>query len=183
MWPGNFSLDTILTVGWANFTTDDWAETYTFEEWYYPLSEQAFIVFTDSGTMMVLNVDYTYNDSTHTITFTNPLASSEHAYIWVMFDNGSWETEIGSWIITVKAWDIEKEQWVFNVNQPWDQTIDIWNNEIVFHQLWKENQTISTNQQTSSDIYFQWSAIMTQEEYNSLLPWAATDWNFYFIEY
>ena len=182
MWPGNFSLDTILTVGWANFTTEDWAETYTFEEWYYPLSEQAFIVFTDSCTMMVLNVDYTYNDSTHTITFTNQLASSEHAYIWVMFDNGSWETEIGSWIITVKAWDIEKEQWVFNVNQPWDQTIDIWNNEIVFHQLWKENQTISTNQQTSSDIYFQWSTIVTIEEYNSLLPWAATDWNFYFIK-
>lgn len=179
MWPGNFSLDTILTVGWANFTTDDWAETYTFEEWYYPLSEQAFIVFTDSGTMMVLNVDYTYNDSTHTITFTNPLASSEHAYVWVMYDSWSWQTEIGSWIITLKAGDINL--WNFNVNQWQDQNIDIWNSTITINQWWTNVWTFNTNQQTNSTVSIQWNIPVSEEDYENLPDSKNTDWNWYFI--
>ena len=87
--PGNIQLDTLLTVWRANFQTEDEAVSYTFEEWYYPLDDWAFIVFSDSGTMMVAGVDYTYDNETYTITFTNPLASSEHAYIWVMYDNSS----------------------------------------------------------------------------------------------
>lgn len=179
LWPGNFSLDTILTVWWANFTTEDWAEEYEFPEWYYPLSEQAFIVFTDSGTMMVLDIDYTYNSDTHTITFTNQLASTEHAYIWVMFDNWSWETEIGSWIITIKAGDINL--WDFNVNQWNNQDLNIWNNTIVFNQ-WGENRwSITTNQQENSTVSLYGNISVTQQQYNQLPDTKNSDGNWYLI--
>lgn len=189
MWPGNFSLDTILTVWWANFITEDWAETYTFQEWYYPLSEQSFIVFTDSGTMMVLDVDYTYDDETHIISFTEPLASSEHAYIWVMFDNWSWQTEIGSWIITLKHWTTTID--TFNVNQGEDKSIDIWDavndTVITFTQWWWASWdwetiwTITTNQSNTSTINIKWNIAVTQQQYDNLPSSKNTDGNRYFI--
>lgn len=183
MWPGNFSLDTILTVWWANLTTEDWVETYTFQEWYYPLSEQSFIVFTDSGTMMVLNVDYTYDNETHTISFTEPLASTEHAYIWVMFDNWSWQTEIWSWIVTIKSWNTIL--WSLNVNQPDDSNIDIstaigeWN--IIITQ-WNTNVgSVNANQSSDQTVALQGNIPVTQAEYNALPLSKETDWNWYFI--
>jgi hypothetical protein len=179
MWPGNFSLDTILTVWWYNFTTEDWAESFTFEEWYYPLNEWAFIVFTDSGTMMVQWVDYIYDDNTHTITFTSPLASTEHAYVWVMCNTWQWQTEIWSWIITVKAWDIAL--WNFNVNQPDDGNVDIWNKTITFNQ-WNSNAwTITTNQQEDTTVFLSWNVPVTQQEYDALPDSKNTDWNWYLI--
>lgn len=183
MGPGNFSLDTILTVWWANFTTEDWAETYTFQEWYYPLSEQSFIVFTDSGTMMVLGIDYTYDNETHTITFSEPLASSEHAYIWVMFDNWSWQTEIWSWIVTIKSWDTTL--WSLNVNQAWDSNIDIapaiggWN--ITITQWDTSIGSINANQSSDQTVALQGNIPVTQEQYNTLPSSKETDWNWYFI--
>lgn len=185
---GNVSLDTILTVGWANFTTDDWAESYTFEEWYYPLSDEAFIVFTDSGTMMVLGVDYTYDDTNHTITFTNQLASNEHAYVWVMYNNSTSSSQIWSGTITMKYWENTK---TFNVNQDESETIDleedlwIWDiandSTITFTQWGKSDQTITTNQSNDKTISFQWTIPVTQDEYNELPASKTTDGNWYFI--
>ena len=179
MWPGNFSLDTILTVGWYNFTTEDWAESFTFEEQYRPLNDWAFIVFTDSGTMMVQWIDYTYNSNTYTITFIEPLASTEHAYIWVMCNTGQWQTEIWSWIITIKAWDTEL--WSFNVNQPDNYDLNIWNATITFHQWDEDRGNINLNQQNDDVISLSWNIPVTENEYNSLPSSKETDWNWYFI--
>lgn len=185
---GNVSLDTILTVGWKCFTTDDWAEGFPFPEWYYPLSDEAFIVFTDSGTMMVLDVDYTYDDTNHIITFTNQLASNEHAYVWVMYNNSTSSSQIWSGTITMKYWENTK---TFNVNQDESETIDleedlwIWDiandSTITFTQWGKADQTITTNQSNDKTISFQWTIPVTQDEYNELPDSKTTDGNWYFI--
>ena len=162
MWPGNFSLDTILTVWWATFQTEDWASTFTFTDpLRYPLTEDAFIVFTDSGTMLIKDWDapndYHYDDTTHTITFNYPLYEDEHAIIWAMYDNWTWETEIGDADITVIWWEWDDNKKVFNTNQSTDDTIDI--RPGIKHNI-----------------------AVTRAQYEALLPWAETDWNWYLIK-
>ena len=91
--PGNFNLDTILTVWWAYETTELWASSYQISAEHEPLSDNAFMIITDSGTFLVYGLDYTYNASTRTITFAQPLAETERAYIWVMYDNSTAEIQ------------------------------------------------------------------------------------------
>lgn len=180
---GNISLDTILTVWWYNFTTEDWAESFTFEEWYYPLNEWAFIVFTDSGTMMIQWVDYIYDDNTHTITFTSPLASTEHAYIWVMCNTWQWQTEIWSWVVTFKKWNTTL--WSLNVNQPEDSNIDIapaiWEWNITITQWNTSIGSINVNQSGDQTVALQGNIPVTQAQYDALPASKETDWNWYFI--
>lgn len=192
MWPGNFSLDTILTVGWVSFQTEDWASSFTFTDpERYPLTEDAFIVFTDSGTMLIKDWDapndYRYDATTRTITFNNPLYENEHAIVWAMYDNWSWETQIGSWNITLKFWNIEQDpverQWTFWVNQEPDQTIDLWNSTVSFAQWTIENVSwcMTTNQQSDTTVLLQWNVLATAQEYEDLPETKNTDWNWYFI--
>lgn len=94
LWPGNFSLDTILTVWWAYEVTQEWASSYQISADHEPLTETAFMIITDSGTFLVYWLDYTYNSSTRTITFAQPLAETEKAYIWVMYDTSTESTKI-----------------------------------------------------------------------------------------
>lgn len=123
MWPGNFSLDTILTVWWAYEETEQWASSYQITSEHEPLNENAFMIITDSGTFLVANIDYTYNDSNRTITFAQPLAENEKAFIRVMYNNSQWQTEIGSWVVSIKDWT--NVLWTFNVNQEEDSYVDI----------------------------------------------------------
>lgn len=123
LWPGNFSLDTVLTVWWAYEVTEEWASYHQISADHNPVNESSFMIITDSGTFLVNWVDYSYNEVNRTITFTNPLASTEKAYIWVMYNVSEWETEIWCWDITIKNW--EKTIGIFNVNQDTDTTIDI----------------------------------------------------------
>lgn len=183
--PGNIPLNTILTVGWHTYVTDDGAETFTFPSDSYPLSTQSFIVFTDSGTMMVAweTGDYIYDEGTHTITFNEPLASSEHAFVRVMYNNSTSEAQIGSAIITLTAGDVVIDE--FNVNQQDDQTIDIGvsanNSTITIAQGWLEDQNFTTNQADDSTIKLQWLIDVTQDEYDNLPATKTSDNNWYVI--
>lgn len=190
VWPnGDVSLDTILTCWWKTYTTEDGVSSFTFTD-KYPLTEDAFIVFTDSGTMMVRwewdNWDYTYNSTTHVITFNNPLASDEHATIWMMYDSWDSSVWIWNWHITIKWWDDpETQQKTFSVNQDTDETIDIWeaanDTTITVKQWWKADQTFTTNQASPSNINLQGIIPVTQQEYDDTPESKLTDWNWYFI--
>ena len=190
VWPnGNISLDTILTCWWETYTTEDGVSSFTFTD-KYPLTEDAFIVFTDSGTMMVRweweNWDYTYNSTTHTITFNDPLASDEHATIWMMYDSWDSSVWIWDWHITIKWWDDpETQQKTFSVNQDTDETIDIGeaanDTTITVKQWWKADQTFTTNQASPSNINLQGIIPVTQQEYDDTPDSKLTDWNWYFI--
>lgn len=99
--------DTVNIVWWAT-VTDVWgvatinipywvtwyredvpagSASYTFV--HSPATDNSFLVFTDSGTLMFLWIDYTYDSSTETITFLS-LWSNESVYIWVAHATVSW---------------------------------------------------------------------------------------------
>ena len=189
-WEGwNISLDTILTAGWETAKSTNWANTFVFwvDSENIPLTENSFIVFSDSGTMLTEGWtepnDYTYDDETHTITFNNPLASNEHAIVWLMYNNSDSVTGIWSWVITLKAGD--ETLWTFNVNQEENQTIDVWSaandSTITFTQNWETIGTITTNQASASTVAIKWNIAVTQDEYNELPESKETDGNRYFI--
>ena len=196
---GNIPLDTILTCWWHTYVTDNWVSSFTFDSQWYPLTPQSFIVFSDSGTMMTEGWsepnDYTYNDETHTITFNEPLASTEHAVVWLMYNNSDSVTSIWSWTIQLQRNWVTIPNWQFNVNQDdidWHpQVIELWglanDSTITFTQWawaaweWEELWTISTNQETPSSINVKWNIPVTQEEYDDLPDGKLTDWNWYFI--
>ena len=74
---------TINIPQWVEWYREDvtaWSATYTFV--HSPATDTSFLVFTDSGTLLFLGIDYTYNSSTETITFLS-LGANEAAYIWV----------------------------------------------------------------------------------------------------
>lgn len=107
-WVTQVSLaDTVNIVWWGTVTDVGWvatinipygvtwyredvtagSATYTFV--HSPATSNSFLVFTDSGTLMFLGVDYTYNASTETITFLS-LGNDEAAYIWVAHALTTW---------------------------------------------------------------------------------------------
>lgn len=61
--------------------------TYTFV--HSPATDTSFLVFTDSGTLLFLGIDYTYDSDTETITFLS-LGANEAAYIWVAHTLANW---------------------------------------------------------------------------------------------
>lgn len=195
LWPGNFSLDTILTVGWETVPTADWATTFVFwvDSEHLPLTDDAFLVFTDSGTMLIKDWDnpndYSYNSETHTITFNNELYPDEHAIVWIMYNNSSEQAQIGTANLILKYWENTAS---FNANQIWDDvTIDletdlwIWDiahdSTITIKQWWIDDQSFTTNQSDNEDIKLSWLIPMTQEEYNDEPDTKLTDNNWYFI--
>lgn len=94
------SADTVNIVWWWTVTDVWWVATINIPEWcvWYredvpagsatytfvnsPATDTSFLVFTDSGTLMFLWIDYTYDVSIETITFLS-LWANEKAYIWV----------------------------------------------------------------------------------------------------
>lgn len=94
------SADTVNIVWWWTVTDVWWVATINIPEWcvWYredvpagsatytftnsPATDTSFLVFTDSGTLMFLWIDYTYDSATETITFLS-LGANEAAYIWL----------------------------------------------------------------------------------------------------
>ena len=192
--PGNFPLDTILTVGWETAPTSDWASTFIFwvDSEHLPLTDDAFLIFTDSGTMLIKDgdapKDYRYNSETHTVEFNNPLYNDEHAIVWIMYNNSTSQSQIGSADITLKYKTHTK---AFNVNAIEPDTIDfetdlgLWDlahdSTITVKQWWIEDQSFSTNQADDDTINLSWLIPMTQEQYNDEPDTKLTDNNWYFI--
>ena len=189
-WEGwNIPLDTILTAGWHMYVTEDWVSTFTFDNQWLPLNEDAFMVFTDSGTALIRDWenpnDYTYDDTTHTITFNYPLYEDEHAIIWTMFDNTNASVWIGSWVITLQRNWTTITNWQFNVNQEENQTIELWdlasNAQITFTQWWVPDKTITLNQASDDTVALSWIIPVSQEDYEDLPDTKLTDNQWYFI--
>ena len=189
-WEGwNIPLDTILTAGWHMYVTEDWVSTFTFDNQWLPLTEDAFMVFTDSGTALIRGWenpnDYTYDDATHTITFNYPLYEDEHAIIWTMFDNTDAAVWIGSWVITLQRNWTTITNWQFNVNQEENQTIELWdlasNAQITFTQWWVPDKTITLNQASNDTVALSWIIPVSQEDYEDLPDTKLTDNQWYFI--
>lgn len=189
-WEGwNIPLDTILTAGWHIYVTEDWVSTFTFDNQWLPLNEDAFMVFTDSGTALIRGWenpnDYTYDDTTHTITFNYPLYEDEHAIIWTMFDNTDAAVWIGSWVITLQRNWTTITNWQFNVNQEENQTIELWdlasNAQITFTQWWVPDKTITLNQASDDTVALSWIIPVSQEDYEDLPDTKLTDNQWYFI--
>lgn len=107
-WVTEVSLtDTLNFVGWWSVTDVGWVATINIPQWvtWYredvpagsatytfvnsPATTTSFLVFTDSGTLMFLWVDYTYDDTTETITFLS-LGNNEAAYVWVAHTVVQW---------------------------------------------------------------------------------------------
>lgn len=107
-WVTEVSLtDTLNFVGWWSVTDVGWVATINIPQWvtWYredvpagsatytfinsPATTTSFLVFTDSGTLMFLWIDYTYDATTETITFLS-LWSNEAAYIWVAHTVVQW---------------------------------------------------------------------------------------------
>ena len=81
---------TINIPQWVEWYREDvtaWSATYTFVN--SPATDTSFLVFTDSGTLLFLGIDYTYDSSTETITFLS-LGANEAAYIWVAHALVNW---------------------------------------------------------------------------------------------
>ena len=81
---------TINIPYWAEWYREDvpaWSATYTFVN--EPATATSFLIFTDSGTLLFSGIDYTYNASTHTVTFLS-LDTNEAAYIWVAHADIVW---------------------------------------------------------------------------------------------
>lgn len=81
---------TINIPYWAEWYREDvpaGSATYTFVN--EPATATSFLIFTDSGTLLFSGIDYTYNASTHTVTFLS-LDTNEAAYIWVAHANITW---------------------------------------------------------------------------------------------
>lgn len=115
-WVTEVSLTDTLNFVWGWSVTDvGWVATINIPQWvtwyredvtagsasytfvHSPATSTSFLVFTDSGTLMFLGIDYTYDPDTETITFLS-LGANEAAYIWVAHALVQW-----GWI-----WDMVK---------------------------------------------------------------------------
>lgn len=74
-------------VTWYREDVTAGSATYTFVN--SPATDTSFLVFTDSGTLLFLGIDYTYDADTETITFLS-LGANEAAYIWVAHAPVTW---------------------------------------------------------------------------------------------
>lgn len=141
--------DTVNIVWWWTVTDVWWVATINIPEWvtWYredvtagsatytfinsPATSTSFLVFTDSGTLMFLWIDYTYDPDTETITFLS-LGANESAYIWVAHAVVQWGW---IWDMVKAVYDptnINSSAFDYNnfINTPtiWDATLKIQEN-------------------------------------------------------
>ena len=147
---------------WYREDVPAWSASYTFV--HSPASSTSFLVFTDSGTLMYLWIDYTYDISTETITFLS-LEANEAAYIWVAH-------------ASVTGW------WV------WDMVKSVYDPNNVQQNVYDYNYFINTPTIPAAQIQSDWNqADNTKLDYiknkptipsvSGLVTWAvsSTDWN------
>lgn len=107
-WVTQVSITDVINIVWGGTVTDvGWVATINIPYWvtwyredvtagsasytfvHSPATDTSFLVFTDSGTLMFLGIDYTYDADTETITFLS-LGANEAAYIWVAHALVTW---------------------------------------------------------------------------------------------
>jgi hypothetical protein len=141
--------DTINIVWWWTVTDVWWVATINIPQgvtWYRedvpagsgsytfinsPATDTSFLVFTDSGTLMFLWIDYTYDPETETITFLS-LGANESAYIWVAHALVNW-WGIGDMVKAIyDPNNVQQNVYDYNyfINTPtiWDATLTIQKN-------------------------------------------------------
>lgn len=119
-------------VVWYREDVEAGSATYTFVN--SPATDTSFLVFTDSGTLMFLWIDYTYDSATETITFLS-LGNNESAYIWVAHASVMW------W----NVWDMVKA--VYDPNNVQQNVYD-YNYFINTPTIWDAELTIQKNSTT-----------------------------------
>lgn len=143
------SADTVNIVWWWTVTDVWWVATINIPEWcvWYredvtvgsatytfvnsPATDTSFLVFTDSGTLMFLWIDYTYDSATETITFLS-LGANEKAYIRVASASVLWGNV---WDMVKAVYDpnnVQQNVYDYNyfINTPtiWNATLKIQKN-------------------------------------------------------
>lgn len=119
-------------VTWYREDVPAGVASYTFVN--SPATDTSFLVFTDSGTLMFLWIDYTYDPDTETISFLS-LGANEAAYIWVAH-----AVTTGGWI-----WDMVKA--VYDPTNINSSAFD-YNNFINTPTIWDAVLTIQKNSTT-----------------------------------
>ena len=116
-------------VVWYREDVEAGSATYTFE--HSPATWNSFLVFTDSGTLMFLWIDYTYDADTETITFLS-LGANEKAYIRVASASVMWGNV---WDMVKAVYDpnnVQQNVYDYNyfINTPtiWNATLKIQKN-------------------------------------------------------
>ena len=116
-----------LWVDWVYETS--WLGVSSYQLSNEPATSKSFMVFVNSGTWIFPTTDYSYNDTTRTITLNTQLENDERLMIWLMkkWDYTVDPLDIWRWTISIiKDWVTH----TFNVNQTNNSTIDlgsVWN--------------------------------------------------------
>ena len=123
---------TINIPQWATWYREDvtaGSASYTLQ--HSPANSTAFLVFTDSGTLLFSWIDYTYDPDTETITFLS-LWANEKAYIWIANALVGWG---GIWDMVKAVYDpnnVQQNVYDYNyfINTPtiWNATLKIQKN-------------------------------------------------------
>lgn len=133
-------------VTWYREDVTAGSATYTFVN--SPATDTSFLVFTDSGTLLFLGIDYTYDSDTETITFLS-LGANEAAYIWVAHAPVMWGG-IGDMLKAVyDPNNVQQNVYDYNyfINTPtiWDATLTIQRN-------WTTVDTFTSNATTNKTV-------------------------------
>lgn len=129
-------------VIWYREDVTAWSASYTFVN--EPATSTSFLVFTDSWTLLFSGIDYTYDPTTHTITFLS-LGASEKAYIWVAHAVVEWWW-IGDMVKAVyDPTNINSSAFDYNnfINTP-----TIWNATLKIQKNWTDVNSITMNATT-----------------------------------
>jgi hypothetical protein len=177
---------TINIPYWAERYREDvpaGSATYTFVN--EPATATSFLIFTDSGTLLFSGIDYTYNASTHTVTFLS-LDTNEAAYIWVAHANIVWGNV---WDMVKAVYDPNNVQrnvydYTYFINTP-----TIWAGVLTIEKNWTSVGTFWANDTAnkSIDITVPTTVAELTDESNyvkvtdmaSVVEWPANavDWN------
>jgi len=198
-WVTQVSLADTINIVWGWTVTDVWgvatinipywvtwyredvtagSASYTFIN--SPATSTSFLVFTDSGTLMFLWIDYTYDPDTETITFLS-LGANEAAYIWVAHATVTWW---GIWDMVKAVYDptnINSSAFDYNnfINTPtiWDATLTIQKNSTTidtFTANATSNKTIDIQVPTTVAELSDASDYVTQTELSDYVMWPAS---------
>ena len=157
-WPGkNVQITYKLWAEYVYEYTNQWVDEYTLQ--HTPISDDAFIVYTNSGTMLVRNEDYTVTyDSelwTYTLQFVTPAeeAESESYVIWILTRD---------WLPAFNIWD-------------WAISFNVWWTDV------SSDETFTVNQSVAKKVNLPGWSIKTLVQWTNLPDSKLTDNNLYFI--
>lgn len=174
-------------VVWYREDVPAWSASYTFVN--SPATSTSFLIFTDSGTLLFSGIDYTYDDTTETVTFLS-LGANEAAYIWVAHANVIWGNV---WDMVKAVYDpnnVQRNVYDYNyfINTPtiWAGTLTIQKNWTSVGTFWANDTanksidiTVPTTvaELTDASDYVTDSDLATELADMVEWPSSSTDWN------